>query len=87
MPTSCPPDDRTAAAADALASVRGKLDDFFTRCRVAAFDRKAADKLAPTDSVLESLSAHALSASDPGFARLPLAEIVAPTRGCRSALA
>ncbi|HEY1811576.1 MAG TPA: hypothetical protein VGG74_04425 [Kofleriaceae bacterium] len=67
--------DRTAAAADALDAVRAKLDDFFTRCRVAAFDRKATDKLAPGDAALESLAAHALSATDPELAKLPLAEI------------
>ncbi len=72
--------DRTAAAADALDAVRGKLDDYFTRCRVAAFDRKAAEKLAPADSALESLAAHALSASDPELARMPLAEITPDAR-------
>jgi hypothetical protein len=67
--------DRTAAAADALDAVRAKLDDYFTRCRVAAFDRKATDKLTAGDAALESLAAHALSATDPELAKLPLAEI------------
>src|SRR5262249_50972735 len=67
--------DRTPAAADALDAVYAKLDDYFPRCRVAAFDRKAADKLAANDAAFESLSAHTLSPSDPELAKLPLAEI------------
>src|SRR5690606_38391189 len=33
--------DATDAAADALRAVRDKLDDYFTRCRLAAFDPRA----------------------------------------------
>jgi hypothetical protein len=72
--------DRTASAADAFDAVRDKLDDFFTRCRVAAFDAKAADKLAPADATLESLSTHSLSATDPELAKLPLAKITPDAR-------
>ncbi|HEX4450524.1 MAG TPA: hypothetical protein VH143_06630, partial [Kofleriaceae bacterium] len=72
--------ERTAAAADAFDAVRAKIDDFFTRCRVAAFDAKAADKLAPADATLESLSTHTLSATDPELAKLPLAKITADAR-------
>jgi len=67
--------DRTLAAADALDAVSAKLDDYFTRCRVAAFDRKAADKLAASEAAFETLASHALSPSDPELAKLPLAEI------------
>ena len=72
--------ERTAAAADAFDAMRAKIDDFFTRCRIAAFDAKAADKLAPADATLDALNAHSLSATDPDLAKLPLAKITAEAR-------
>ena len=67
--------DRTPVAADALDAMYAKLDDYFTRCRVAAFDPKALGKLAASDAAWESLAAHTLSPDDPELAKLPLAEI------------
>jgi hypothetical protein len=67
--------ERTAAAADALDAAFAQRDAYYTRRRLAAIERPAADTLAPADAVLESLAAHALSPRDPELAKLPLAEI------------
>jgi hypothetical protein len=65
----------TAAAAEALAAVAAKLEDYFVRCRVAAFDPRAAGPLAGTEAELAGLGARALTDDDPELARLPLARI------------
>src|SRR5262249_35100368 len=39
----------TASAADATRAVRAKIDDFFTRCRIAALDGRAAAALSGSD--------------------------------------
>ncbi|MGZ3426743.1 MAG: hypothetical protein ACXVCV_08855 [Polyangia bacterium] len=66
----------TAAAADATLAVRAKIDDFFTRCRIAAVDARAAAALSGSDEELASLSKKDLSsASEVG--ELPLARIEA----------
>jgi hypothetical protein len=67
----------TAAAAAALAAVRGKLEDYFTRCRVASFDPRGAAALGGQDAELVALSARALTGGDEQLARLPLARITA----------
>ena len=64
-----------AAAADAVRAVRSKVDDFFTRCRMATFDPRAAAALNAADSELVSLSANELSVSSPEIARLPIARV------------
>jgi hypothetical protein len=67
----------TEAAWLALDAVRGKLDDFFMRCRLAAFDARAAETLNPT---VEALVADAAA-----IAALPLAKVgaggTAPLQG------
>ncbi|HEU0036118.1 MAG TPA: hypothetical protein VFQ53_36145 [Kofleriaceae bacterium] len=67
--------DATATAAEAYAAVRDKLDDYFTRCRVAAFDPRGATALGGQDDELVKLASRSLSASDEELARLPLAKI------------
>jgi hypothetical protein len=67
--------DGTAAASAALAAVKAKLEDYFTRCRVAAYDPRAAAALGGQDTELVALSARSLSGSDDELARLPLAKI------------
>ncbi len=67
--------DQTAAAADAIAAVRPKLEDYFTRCRVAAFDARGATALGGQEDALVALAARTLSAADEELARLPLARI------------
>ncbi len=70
----------TAAAATALLAVADKLEDFFTRCRVTAFDPRAAAALGGTDADLAALATRTLSAGDDELARLPLAHIAAAGR-------
>lgn len=67
--------DRTPAAADALAAVRDKLDDFFTRCRVAAYDPRGAAAMSGANDELVAIAAHQLSAGNDELAKLPLARI------------
>lgn len=66
-----------AAAHAALEAVRAKIDDYFARCRLAAFDPRAAEALnADTDS-LKALGAANLHAEAEGIAALPLARVEA----------
>ena len=74
-PTLLPLGAATPAAAAAIEGVRAKIDDYFTRCRITAFDARGAIALAGQDSELIALSTHSLSAGDPELARLPLAKI------------
>jgi hypothetical protein len=67
--------DATQPAVDALAAVRAKVEDFFTRCRLASFDPRAVAALNPSDATLGALSTGELSARSDDVARLPLARI------------
>jgi hypothetical protein len=67
----------TTAAAEALAAVRLKVDDYFTRCRLAAFDGRAAVALNPSEAALVALSPKTLSAGTEEIAQLPLAPVAA----------
>ena len=53
---AAPLGDATAAAADALRAVRDKIEDYFTRCRLAAFDPRAQTALAGQDAELVALA-------------------------------
>ena len=65
----------TAAAADALAAVRAKLEDYFTRCGVAAYDPRGATALGGQDADLVAIAGRSLTATDAELARLPIAKI------------
>jgi hypothetical protein len=67
--------DATPAAAEALRAVRTKLDDYFARCRLAAFDPRAAAALNVSDAELAGLSGRELSAQAAEIAGLPIARI------------
>ncbi|OHC69524.1 MAG: hypothetical protein A3H93_15455 [Rhodocyclales bacterium RIFCSPLOWO2_02_FULL_63_24] len=67
--------DATEAACDATAAVQDKLDDFFVRCRLAAFDARAGEAMNASDEALKSLSGAALSAAHADIAALPLARV------------
>jgi hypothetical protein len=60
--------------------VRDKVDDYFTRCRLAAFDERAAAALNPADTTYAGLAVQALGTGAEGVAALPLA-LVGPGRG------
>ncbi|MEI7902484.1 MAG: hypothetical protein WCK89_19720, partial [bacterium] len=69
--------DKTAAAAAALATVRAKLDDYFTRCRMSAFDPRAAAPLNRTDADFAALANQELTDGLPALAVFPLSKIAA----------
>ncbi|WP_225784440.1 hypothetical protein [Xenophilus sp. Marseille-Q4582] len=54
---------RTLDAAQALDAVHDKVEDFFARCRVAAFDIQAVQALNPSPAEYEALSGPAIDAS------------------------
>jgi hypothetical protein len=65
----------TAAAAAAFAAVRDKIEDFFTRCRLAAFDARAAEHLARPAGEWVGIAARTLAAGDDAVAAFPLAAV------------
>ena len=67
--------EATEAASNAVAAVREKLDDFFVRCRLAAFDARAGEALNASDDALKSLGGAALSIAHSDIAALPLARV------------
>ncbi len=67
----------TAGAAAALAAVRGKVDDYFTRCRLAAFDSRAVGVLNRAEAEYAALAGQDFSAGAQELAGFPLAMIVA----------
>lgn len=67
--------EKTAAAMAAVAAVRGKIDDYFARCRLAAFDPSIAGALnRPVESYAE-VTARDISASAIELAEFPLAQV------------
>ena len=67
--------DSTAAAAAAFDAVQAKVDDYFTRCRLAAFDPRAATALNASEQDLAGLSTGVLAPDTPAIATLPLAQV------------
>ncbi|MBL8842825.1 MAG: hypothetical protein JNL90_15005 [Planctomycetes bacterium] len=65
----------TAAAAGAVATVKAKVDDFFARCRLAAFDARALAALNRQESAYLEIAAKDLSISAVEVAGFPLATI------------
>ncbi len=67
----------TAAAAEAVAAVRAKVDDYFARCRLAAFDGKAGPALNAAEADFAALNPCSLTVGSTEIARLPLARVEA----------
>jgi len=67
--------DATGPAAGALAVVRAKIDDYFTRARLAAFDPRAQAALNGAEADFAAIAAHELAPTAPEVARLPLARV------------
>lgn len=65
----------TDAACEAFEALRPKLEDWLARCKLAAFDARAATALAGKTEELEALSPQALTSGAAEIARLPLARI------------
>jgi hypothetical protein len=75
--TLLPLGEATAAAAAALAQVGAKVDDYFTRCRLAEFDRRGAELLNGPDTEWVNLATKPLTSQSDEIARLPLARVEA----------
>ena len=69
--------DATGAAVEALDAVRAKVNDYFSRCRLASFDGRAATALNPTEAELAALSTLVLTTQSDAVASLPLARVEA----------
>jgi hypothetical protein len=69
--------ESTEAAEAAFEAVKLKVDDYFTRCRLAAFDLRAAEPLNPASADYEALGKKILAPGTEEVAALPLASVEA----------
>ena len=69
--------EATAAASAAVKAVKVKVDDFFARCRLAAFDARAIAALNRQESEYLALAAKDLTITSAEIANFPLAQIAA----------
>jgi hypothetical protein len=67
--------DKTQAAADAFHAVKEKVDDYFTRCQMAAYDVRAAVPLSRSTEDYEGIAAQTLSAKNTDIASFPLTTV------------
>ncbi|MEY2633124.1 MAG: hypothetical protein RIR00_1778, partial [Pseudomonadota bacterium] len=65
----------TADALAACQAVSAKIEDFFSRCRLAAFAPRAGALLNGSEEEFRQLAARALTSADPTLAALPLAQV------------
>ncbi len=71
--------DATEAAHDALLAVAAKIEDWFVRCRLAAFDSRAAEALNADLEAIAKLASGTLTADADSIAALPLARVTPST--------
>ena len=76
-PAILPFGDQTAGAAAVFARLRNKVDDYFMRCGLAAFDAKAEAPLNPSLTNYEALASQDLAVATVEVERFPLAHIEA----------
>ncbi|WKW12336.1 hypothetical protein Strain138_001620 [Pseudogemmatithrix spongiicola] len=69
--------EATVPAFAALQAVRAKIDDYFARCRVAAFDARATGALNLDEAAYTAVAAKSLTASAADVASFPLAKVEA----------
>ncbi|EKE80640.1 hypothetical protein [Idiomarina xiamenensis] len=67
--------EKTAAAAAALSQVEAKIDDYFVRCGLAAYDPRAAESLNPDASVYSDMRTRAIARGEEALAALPIAAV------------
>lgn len=72
-----PAGDATAAAAEAVRAVRAKVDDYFGRCRLAAYDPRAVAILNRREEDYLAVAARDLSITAAEIAAFPLAQVAA----------
>jgi hypothetical protein len=69
--------EKTTRAAAAVHSIKAKVDDYFGRCRLAAFDARAAVALNPEEKDYLAVAPKNLSITVQEVANLPLAKVAA----------
>jgi hypothetical protein len=69
--------DATAAAAALVRKLTPKVEDYFTRCRLVAFDERAAAASSGLEAELAALAGKDVARATPELTRLPLAKILA----------
>ncbi|MEW6488299.1 MAG: hypothetical protein AB1578_10375 [Thermodesulfobacteriota bacterium] len=69
--------DATADVAQTFGAVKAKVDDYFTRCRLAAFDARAAGPLNRAEAEYAALAGKVLSPAEEDLAGFPLAQVAA----------
>lgn len=69
--------DKTAAAEQAVAAVRSKVEDYFARCRLAAYDPRTLAVLSGTDAEFAAVATQSLGVFPAELTKLPLARIEA----------
>ncbi|MBF5043147.1 MULTISPECIES: hypothetical protein [Myxococcaceae] len=69
--------EATAAAREQLRALEAKVEDYFARCRIAAFDPRAAHAMNRDDKDYAQLSARELSLAAQELASFPLALVAA----------
>ncbi|MGI4857673.1 MAG: hypothetical protein ACRYHA_12325 [Janthinobacterium lividum] len=69
--------EATGAAVTALEAVREKVDDFFARCRLAAYDARSTAEMNPSRERYRDIAALTLSLAAPAISELPLAPVAA----------
>ncbi len=72
-PACLPLGPDTAGAGAALAALEAKVDDYFTRCRLAAFDPRAEALVNGSEEAFRALAGQNLAAAPADMAALPLA--------------
>ncbi len=74
-PAVMPLKEKTAAAFDLFRQLETKIDDFFARCRLAAFDPRAKGPLNRAEKDFEAFSGKLLSLNAPELSEFPLSRI------------
>ena len=69
--------EATASAAAAVRAIRAKVDDYFGRCRLVAYDARAASALNRGEEAYLAIAAQDLSLSAHEVAGFPLAQVAA----------
>jgi hypothetical protein len=69
--------EATPKAYDALQGVRTKVEDFFSRCKIAAFDQRASEALNLGEEFFAGFAQKDLSEPGPELASMPLARVKA----------
>lgn len=71
----CPLGAATADGHAAFTAIAAKIDDFFTRCRLADFDPRAGELMNGSEDDLKAIASQALTTGSDAVAALPLAYV------------